>query len=161
MRKEKIYLAGPLFGLADRAHNLRLQDLLVKLGYEVILPQAEAATISDIRLYLQAVKNNCLEQAGSSELILVANLDGPDADSGTSSEVGVRQGLKLPWIGYRTDFRTDQNLEVGFNAMLQQFDYPERIIIKPCFAKTKQELDQFYVALAIDIDGAIKSLKAS
>lgn len=42
MEKIKIYLAGPLFGIADRHHNLLLAKELEKLGYFVILPQQKA-----------------------------------------------------------------------------------------------------------------------
>jgi hypothetical protein len=50
--------------------------------------------------------------------IVVAVLDGADADSGTCWEVGFAYAKGIPILGIRTDFRGTGDME-GFNLMLK------------------------------------------
>ena len=59
----------------------------------------------------------CLEAIDASHCV-IAWLDGPDADSGTSFEVGYAYAKGIPVIGIRTDFRLNQ--ERGVNIMLSR-----------------------------------------
>ena len=115
-----IYLAGPLFSVADQVFNIMLSQSLEQRGYEVILPQLFEGD-------LPSIIRQCHEEALSAD-VLVANMDGDDADSGTAKEVGIRVGANAgPTILFRTDFRTDAEKQSGINAM-----FIEDIVLLPC-----------------------------
>jgi nucleoside 2-deoxyribosyltransferase len=111
----KIYLAGPLFTAAERAFNRRLRDLLVQRGYEVWLPQEHEPRSRAARdIFLADV-----EGLDSSDVV-VANMDGPDPDSGTCWECGYAY-KKKPIIVYRTDFRKPGDTKTApYNLMLTE-----------------------------------------
>ncbi len=116
-RRRAVYLAAPLFSQAERRWNRRLADRLrTLLPCTVILPQefAAGAPLGSPEHYA-AIFRQCLEGVYQADL-LVAVLDGPDADSGTAFEMGVAHALGKPIIGVRTDFRNHQ--EHGTNIML-------------------------------------------
>ncbi len=160
MAKISIYLAGPLFGIADRHHNLVLAQELEKLGYKVVLPQKEALKFFDgERFDLRGISENSKTQSMKNDVI-VANIDGPDADSGTAIEVGIALLAasitnKPKVICIRTDFRTNREQEVGINGM---FELADRVIYAPAFASSLEEVTGFYKSLAKKIDNAIKEL---
>lgn len=106
-----IYLAGPLFSLAEQNFNSIVRDHLVQSGYAVFLPQEECQGKSEIDIY-KTCKNG-LASAG----LVVAILDGADADSGTCWECGYAVARGIPVIAVRTDFRNSGDIR-GFNAML-------------------------------------------
>lgn len=111
----KIYLAGPLFTAGERAFNRRLCDLLVALGYEVWLPQEHEPRSRNAKdIFLTDV-----EGLDSSDVVL-ANMDGPDPDSGTCWECGYAY-KKKPIIVYRTDFRKCGDTDsTPYNLMLTE-----------------------------------------
>jgi nucleoside 2-deoxyribosyltransferase len=95
----KIYLAGPLFSTAERDFNARLAQLLRDLGHEIWLPQeSEQATMTPAQIFSEDVAG--IDWAE----VVVANMDGPDPDSGTCWECGYAY-RKKPIVVFRTDFR--------------------------------------------------------
>ena len=111
----RIYLAGPLFTAAERALNRRLRDLLVQYGHEVWLPQEHEPRSRAARdIFLTDV-----EGLDSSDVVL-ANMDGPDPDSGTCWECGYAY-KKKPIVVYRTDFRKSGDTDsTPYNLMLTE-----------------------------------------
>ena len=111
----KIYLAGPLFSAGERAFNRSLRDLLVAQGHEVWLPQEHEPRSRAARdIFLTDV-----EGLNSSDVV-VANMDGPDPDSGTCWECGYAY-KKMPIILYRTDFRKSGDTDTtAYNLMLTE-----------------------------------------
>ena len=106
-----IYLAAPLFSRAEQEFNFSLYNTLKTAGYQVFLPQQECANKQGENIY-----NTCL--AGlKSAAVVVAILDGADADSGTCWECGYAAGQGIPIIAVRTDIRHSGDTK-GFNAML-------------------------------------------
>lgn len=105
-----IYLAGPLFSLAEKSFNAKLCSFLRDNGFSVFLPQEGAGNLSPKQIFDFCKKG--VEQARS----VLAILDGPDADSGTSWESGYAVGKGIPVIGVRTDFRRCEEKHV--NLML-------------------------------------------
>ena len=100
----KIYLAGPLFSAAERNFNDELTRLLRNKGHEVWLPQEfEQKTMTANQIFSQDVEG--IDWAD----VVVANMDGPDPDSGTSWECGYAY-RKKPVILIRTDFRAGYKL---------------------------------------------------
>lgn len=158
MDKISIYLAGPLFGVADRHHNLLLAQELEALGYAVVLPQKEAMKFFDGRTFdVVGICQDCRSQSVNNQVV-VANIDGPDADSGTALEVGMAHISQKPIIiCVRTDFRTALEKEVGYNAM---FNLANRVIYKPAHINSLEEAAQFYKELAKEIDTIIKAYVA-
>jgi nucleoside 2-deoxyribosyltransferase/predicted secreted protein len=115
----RVYLAAPLFSEAERSYNRSIEELLRKNFFEVYLPQ-QAGDDSEIRgkeeqqlIFLKNLK--ALENAD----IIVAIIDGADADSGTAWEMGYAFALGKKVIGLRTDFRRSGNYE-KVNFMLEE-----------------------------------------
>lgn len=166
--KSAIYGGGGLFDIAYLHHNLVLEKHLFDLGYDVTLPQREAGKfIESGKLNLLGICLNCANQAATHRIVLL-NLDGPDADSGTAFEGGIAAYLKVIeqrsikegrpiTIGYRTDIRTDISKELGINGMLSQL--LDKIVYCPAYGiNSFEDVNQFYKTLAGEIDKAIKEL---
>jgi nucleoside 2-deoxyribosyltransferase len=107
----KIYLAGPLFTKAEQDFNLKLYKLLTDKGFNVFLPQQECKDKIEKDIFLK-----CKEGLDLCDMVL-AIMDGADADSGTCWECGYAFASKKPIIALRTDFRTSGDTG-GFNAMI-------------------------------------------
>ncbi len=167
MEKISLYSAGPLFCIADRHRNLLLERELAALGYSGILPQWEAMRFFNGKNFdVMGICKDC-ENKSMTTPVIIANLDGPDADSGTAEEVGIARATKklaevfpvIPWepiiICVRTDFRTDMEKEIGYNAMFKMAD---RFVYKPAYVNSLEEVAVFYRELALEIDKAIKEV---
>src|SRR5258705_4446618 len=111
MKKNKIYLAGPLFTVAEQNFNEKLKNDLTAKGYEVFLPQEECKGKKEKEIF-----DTCKYGIDISEII-VAIVDGADADSGTCWECGYAYATKKYIIAVRTDFRKSGDTK-GFNAMI-------------------------------------------
>jgi nucleoside 2-deoxyribosyltransferase len=110
-QQTQIYLAGPLFTQGERDFNLSLAERLNESGDRVFLPQQECAECEGEDIY-----KTCLAGLRSAAIV-VAILDGADADSGTCWECGYAASREIPIIAVRTDFRISGDTG-GFNAML-------------------------------------------
>jgi nucleoside 2-deoxyribosyltransferase len=111
----KIYLAGPLFSTAEREFNARLARLLRDREHEVWLPQeSEQRSMTARQIFDKDVEGIDWAEA------VVANMDGPDPDSGTCWECGYAY-KKKPVVVFRTDFRVaDDPDKAPFNLMLTE-----------------------------------------
>jgi nucleoside 2-deoxyribosyltransferase/predicted secreted protein len=114
-----VYLAAPLFSEAERAYNLSIAGHLRNNFFDVYLPQ-EAGDDSparnkeeQVRIFSENLK--ALENAD----IIVAIIDGADADSGTAWEMGYAYAHNKPVIAVRTDFRK-AGMHEQVNLMLEQ-----------------------------------------
>ena len=115
-----IYVAAPIFTLAERRYNVELATLVSSLLPEtctLVLPQNFAAEIGDKPEIFKLLFERCLGDIDNCTLV-VALLDGADADSGTSVEVGYAYAKDKPILGVRTDFRALE--EKGLNLMLSR-----------------------------------------
>ena len=102
----RIYLGGSLFNTAERAFNRALAGLLRSFGHEVWLPQDNEPrnrTAKDV--FLKDVEGVDWAE------VVVANMDGPDPDSGTCWECGYAYKHR-PTVVFRTDMRAGD--EPGF-----------------------------------------------
>jgi len=101
----QVYLAAPLFSESERMYNKTIATLLRENLFSVYLPQeagddsATRGKSKQERMFLQHV--GALERTD----FVVAVVDGADADSGTSWEMGYAFARKKPVIALRTDFR--------------------------------------------------------
>lgn len=117
----KIYLAGPLFSLAEKEFNKRIADELERKipNCKVYLPQEfskknEKETKEE---FFEELFNYCINSINESDII-ISILDGPDVDSGTCIELGYAYANKKPIIGVRTDFRSLE--DKGVNLMVSK-----------------------------------------
>jgi nucleoside 2-deoxyribosyltransferase len=110
----RIYFAGPLFSAAERDWNATLAAALRGAGHEVYLPQEQEPGLDAAGIFATDVAG--IDWADG----LIAIVDGPDPDSGTSWEVGYAY-RKKPIVLVRTDLRRNQwSGGSGYNAMLSE-----------------------------------------
>jgi nucleoside 2-deoxyribosyltransferase len=120
--KIKIYFGAPLFTQAEWRWNATVAGRLRDLGFEVVLPQerAEPMLKGD-----EAFDSRGLFSANVADIeradVVVAVLDGADADSGTCWESGYAYKAGRPVIGLRTDLRGGgDDPKAAANLMLSQ-----------------------------------------
>ena len=111
IKPKTIYLAGPLFTKAEQDFNKELAEFLSGKGFKVFLPQEECKNKKKKDIFLK-----CKEGLDSSDIVL-AIMDGADADSGTCWEFGYAFAKNKTLIALRTDFRKSGDTG-GFNAMI-------------------------------------------
>jgi len=115
----RIYLAAPLFSDAERNYNSFIAGLLRQNLFEVYLPQDAGDDAAGRDRTRQEELFTLNKQAIETADTVVAIIDGADADSGTSWEMGYAYALKKPVIAVRTDFRHAGTAE-HVNLMLEQ-----------------------------------------
>jgi nucleoside 2-deoxyribosyltransferase len=125
----KIYLAGPLFSAAERYFNHELTRLLRNKGHEVWLPQEfEQRTMTAKQIFAKDVEG--IDWAE----VVVANMDGPDPDSGTCWECGYAYGKK-PVVLFRTDFRAGHKLRGDRLEIEEKNDPPYNLMLTEAATK--------------------------
>ncbi len=138
----RVYYAGPLFTSAEREWNVKLVNILRANKLDIWLPQEHEPKEETAN----SIFHMCKTGIDESDIVL-AILDGPDPDSGTSFECGYAYGKGKPVFTIRTDFRNSGDMfDLRFNLMLSQ---SSTVITVPKEIPTTEE-----VALAI-----IKSLE--
>lgn len=102
----RLYLAAPLFSEGEQMYNRLLRDHLVSAGQVVHLPQefGDDSSFRDGLMNGEIFEKN-LAALREAELV-VAVIDGADADSGTAWEIGYAYACGIPVIALRTDFRS-------------------------------------------------------
>jgi nucleoside 2-deoxyribosyltransferase/predicted secreted protein len=115
----RIYLAAPLFSEAEREYNRAIAGLAKENFYDVFLPQenGDISATRDGQAHLRIFEQN--KRALDDADMVVAIIDGADADSGTAWEMGYASALSKPVIALRTDFRQVGKEEL-VNLMLEQ-----------------------------------------
>jgi nucleoside 2-deoxyribosyltransferase len=113
----RLYLAGPLFTQAERRWLRELTVGLRAAGHSVFLPQESDAPERPDPLDPRAIFERNRAALEKCQVVL-AVLDGPDADSGTAWECGYAAGLGRPVLAVRTDFRGGE--DGGVNLMLRR-----------------------------------------
>jgi nucleoside 2-deoxyribosyltransferase len=108
-----LYLAGPLFSAAERSWNAELAATLRGGGHEVFLPQEKEPGMDAPGIFSADLAG--LDGAD----VLVAIMEGLDADSGTAWECGYAFGKK-PIVLVRTDFRTHAGDAALYNSVLTE-----------------------------------------
>lgn len=100
----KIYMAGPLFTVAERQWNKDLAYYLRSFSYHVFLPQETEMNNSKNGFNSKRIFEDDVGGIKSAD-VLLAWLEGPDPDSGTCWELGYAQGKDKITIAYTTDLR--------------------------------------------------------
>jgi nucleoside 2-deoxyribosyltransferase len=110
----KLYFAAPLFTTAERLWNATVVDGVRAAGHEVFLPQENEPGKTASEIFAADVGG--IDWADG----VVAIMDGPDPDSGTSWEVGYAYAARKPIVLVRTDIRVSAGSAGDYNAMLMQ-----------------------------------------
>jgi len=151
-KKWRIYFAGPLFSLNERASNRRLAKAIeaADATFKVMLPQdiKYHNSFNDKRFFAE-VYRACIRGVESAHAV-VALLDGPSSDDGTCYEVGYAVAKGIPVLGVRTDYRASQ--EMGCNLMLSRGC--NAFVHRPAF-------DEDFDGLAKDIVRKLKRILAA
>jgi nucleoside 2-deoxyribosyltransferase len=146
----KIYLAGPLFSTAERNFNSELARLLRDKGHEVCLPQEfEQRAMTARQIFVKDVEGIDWAEA------VVANMDGPDPDSGTCWECGYAYGKK-PVILFRTDFRAGHKIGGGPTGVSQEGEAPYNLMLTE---SATGRLDLPFAAIDTVADGIDQALE--
>ena len=111
-----LYLAGPLFTLAERRFNEELSAEMQRLcpALRIFFPQACDQRFQGMPDFAQRVYQALIKAIDHCDAV-VAILDGADSDSGTCVEIGYALAKGKPVIGIRTDFRDGETH--GLNIM--------------------------------------------
>jgi nucleoside 2-deoxyribosyltransferase len=106
-----IYLAGPLFTLAERRFNAALADRIVghSPALSVFLPQTCDADLLGLPDFSQRIYARLMEAIHNADAV-VALLDGSAVDSGTCVEIGYAKALGKKIVGVHTDCRGSESL---------------------------------------------------
>ena len=114
----RIYLAGPLFSEAEQNWLRAFKSELLGRGYDVLWP-FELFNQEEIgKLTARDIMEGCRQALDDCDLV-VALLDGTQADDGTAWEIGYAYAKGIPIYGIRTDMRFVGELPGGqVNAML-------------------------------------------
>lgn len=107
-----VYIAAPLFSVAERAFNEELATRLRAKGILVFLPQRECANLDNSHEIYQVCRKGVRDSC-----MVIAVLDGADAEAGTAWECGLAAGLHKSIVGLRTDFRLSGETK-GYNTLL-------------------------------------------
>ena len=129
-----IYLAGPLFSLAERRFNEEFAKALEQslLPSMVILPQDHAAKIGEAAGFAERMYCFALDAINHSDAV-VAILDGADSDSGTCIEIGYAKAKGKLVIGVRTDFRSGEDR--GLNLMVSNIC--SHLVVRPQHVRSR------------------------
>jgi nucleoside 2-deoxyribosyltransferase len=135
----RIYLAGPLFSLAERRFNEDLAEAMRRLcpTLEVFLPQQCDGEFLGHPEFHAKVYDRLLGELDECDAV-VAVLDGSDADSGTCIEIGYARGRGKTVVGVRTDFRGSE--VDGLNLMVAHIC--SRVLAEPSTTGTLERLGQ-------------------
>lgn len=116
-------MAGALFTFAERRFNkelkISLENILnsKKIANEIFLPQEYAHKISNEPKFFDLMFDYCIQKIEESTVIL-AMLEGADADSGTCIELGYAYANHKFIVGLRTDIRPSEFK--GLNLMVSK-----------------------------------------
>jgi nucleoside 2-deoxyribosyltransferase/predicted secreted protein len=115
----RVYLAAPLFSAAEKEYNMGLSELLSSHLFEVYLPQevGDDTGQRDQEAHREIFRRH--RMALDATDVVVAVIDGADADSGTAWEMGYAYARGITVIAIRTDFRMAGHHE-HVNLMLEQ-----------------------------------------
>ena len=169
----KIYFAGDLFDAKDLGGNLLLACAIERVSqgrYQVMLPQDGECEVT--ARTSQSIRDADFELLYNCDCI-VANLDGPDPDSGTVVEFCFAKMVDMPAVLLRSDFRDsgDNDLPDGDPWNLMCSHYPRTGVlhinsmvryhqIKSTVADKTALLQTFYDSIAAEVIAALDRVTA-
>ena len=139
MKKQRIYIAAPLFSEGERAFNERIDGILRQCGHETFLPQREGGCVADLPDTIEGLpKRKYLFQLDCAHMdwcdTLLFLFDGRVPDEGACFELGYCYAKGKRCIGFKTDARSF--IDGYDNVMLH--GAPETVL------RSEQELRDFF-----------------
>jgi nucleoside 2-deoxyribosyltransferase/predicted secreted protein len=114
----RVYLAAPLFSAAERSFNEELSSFLRSRHLRIFAPQMEGDDCAARSpTAIRGLFDRLVSALDAADLV-VAVIDGADADSGVAWEMGYAYAHGIPVIALRTDFRRVGDCECA-NLMLE------------------------------------------
>ncbi|WP_292464509.1 nucleoside 2-deoxyribosyltransferase [Methanolobus sp.] len=108
----KIYVAGPLFSIAEHEFNEKIDDNLRKMGFSTFLPQRDGHLLSSLlsegyskEEATKIIFEMDIHHIKNSDIVLFL-LDGRVPDEGACVEIGLAYAYGKECIGYKTDSRS-------------------------------------------------------
>jgi nucleoside 2-deoxyribosyltransferase len=147
----KLYLAGPLFTLAEKNFNVSLAAALRRFGHECFLPQDHEPREKTA----SAIFTSDVDGIDWADMV-VANLDGPDPDSGTCWEIGYGYGKDKLLLNYRTDFRIHQGID-PINLMLTEAASETIYAAGLTIDELAAEINRHIIEIEKDVQRIVKS----
>ncbi len=132
----KIFLAAPIFSLAEREFNSKLAGELRKKGYEVFLAQELGVLDSSDNDIKRKLFKEDLKALNESDIV-VAVLDGMEVDSGVTFELGYAYAKGKKIVGVRTDHRCFSPYE-EVNLMIE---VPSKIVRGKSVEELAEKID--------------------
>jgi nucleoside 2-deoxyribosyltransferase len=121
MTKPRLYLAAPLFSVAEREFNIKLRNELLPI-VDVYLPQEDGGLFVEmvkqgmpVAKAAQRVFTGDLGAIDASDYVLVV-MDGRAIDEGAAFELGYASAQQKTCVGLQTDMR--RLLPIGNNPMI-------------------------------------------
>lgn len=106
MSDRLVYVAGPLFSEFERACVSQVAAICERHGFRTFVPHRDAGMRTDNNGFeIFSADLSALERAD----VVLAILEGADADSGTAWEIGYAVARGKSVIGLRTDVRPTLN----------------------------------------------------
>ena len=99
-----VYIAGPLFTSAERAYLEQIDELCRELGLTTYLPHRDGGFSTPEWNGAHKIFTRDIQMLEHSQYV-IAVLNGPDIDSGTSWELGFAYARKKELLGIREDRR--------------------------------------------------------
>lgn len=117
----KVYLASPLFSLAEQNFNKLIAERIRKEfnNLELYLPQEsqinDKSSFADSKIIANIDSNELIESD-----IIIAVLDGNSIDAGVSAEIGIFSTTDKPIFAIGTDIRTKGRENIDkYNAFVE------------------------------------------
>ncbi len=108
----KIYVAGPLFSIAELEFNEKIDSNLRKMGFSTFLPQRDGHLLSSLLSegYSKEEATKIIFEMDTHHIknsdIVLFLLDGRVPDEGACVEIGLAYAYGKECIGYKTDSRS-------------------------------------------------------
>lgn len=106
----KIYIAAPLFNVAERAFNEQTDKILRECGHETFLPQRAGGCVADLPPVINGkpvrkhlFELDCANMDWADTVLFI--FDGRVPDEGSCFELGYCYAKGKRCIGYKTDAR--------------------------------------------------------
>ena len=119
----RLYCAGPIFTHDQRDWLRRVGERLRAEGHDAFVPAEVEEEFHDTAKPMKVAERAAVFEANVAKLtaaqLVVACLDGADADAGTAWEVGFAHARRIPVLGYRFDYRS-AGREGPVNLMLER-----------------------------------------
>ena len=107
----KIYIAAPLFSIAEKKQNERLANILESCGHEVFLPQRDGGCFAELPNFVDGTSREAILHRKDIAALnwcdtILFVFDGRVPDEGACFELGYAYAKGKRCVGFKTDSRS-------------------------------------------------------